>query len=229
MLVGASLVGFVAGCSAVGGDSGDSGALDCPPVSTGTSGSPTTLDETRSDWLNFSDLLLVEEARCGDGRTEFSVFGDYFGFTDCYSAAGTLLGSRGYGEGWSADCPESESDGLCDCNGDDYPVTEPDDGQCFSMLDCGDYCWTLDELRDWCEMFEDNLTIPDDYQREWTCADGRVEYYCPFDGNAAATYCFAPTGELLGMYDGRERTDTCEDYEGELCDCSGDGQPPGSE
>lgn len=220
----------LAACSPVGVETADTAAPDCfSEAAWDTSASSSTLAEARAQAAGTADLLLVEEARCGDGRTEFSVQLELLGFVECYSPEGRLVGGFWWGDTLGEDgCTGRGAGTLCDCNGDDYPVAEPDDGQCFSMLDCGEHCWTLDELREWCEMFEHSLAIPDDYTREWTCDDGRVEYDCPFE-RGSTTYCFAPTGELLGMYDARDRTDTCEDYEGELCDCSGDGQPEGAE
>ncbi len=201
------------------------------------SGECTTLDEFRTDAVKSGGLRYWQESRCGDGRTEVSYShdgGGGGGGTLCFGPDGHMIGSHWSGSDF--DTGDGPCDGLayygelCDCNADGEPAqagSELEPGECYSALDCGDDCWTLEEQRAFCAelgQYPENQYATTDA----TCADGRVEFLCHYIGYYV-TYCFSAEGKLLGAEDGITREDACEDYEGELCDCDGDGLPEGSE
>ncbi len=202
------------------------------------SGECTTLDEFRADYIGVGDLRYWDESRCGDGRTELSYAfggGGGGGGTLCFGPDGHLIGADGGGSDW--DTGESPCDGLryygelCDCNADGRPAEAADElepGECYSALDCGTNCWTLEEQRAFCAALERNIYFDAYGVTDATCADGRVEFLCPLGGHDVR-YCFSAEGKLLGAEDGITRDNACEDHEGELCDCDGDGQPEGAE
>ncbi|MBM4368804.1 MAG: hypothetical protein FJ102_21500 [Deltaproteobacteria bacterium] len=218
------------GCSA----ETDSSALVCWEPLT-CSGECITLDEYRANALGLVDLQEWQESRCGDGRTEVSYMYDITGGTLCFGPDGHIIGAE---RGSDIDTGDGPCDGpvyygeLCDCNADGRPDEAPeelDEGECYSALDCGANCWTLEEQRAFCAALdEDNEYFFPYGVTDATCADGRVEFLCDLGGNGVR-YCFSPEGQLLGAQDGIPRKQACDDDEGELCDCNGDGQPEGAE